>query len=118
MLQFTNARRNIAISTPNVDNSVSKDSFMRDCSLEWFSDFDCKHFEHIMPISQWLLRKFCMQSGFEHVWINSFGTPFARLKGWWKIQLFALLIRLTSKCDNNLNGEILIAVPKKTTGTQ
>jgi cyclopropane fatty-acyl-phospholipid synthase-like methyltransferase len=106
------------MSTPNIDNPISKASFVRDGTFQWYLDFDYEHQGHIMPISQWLLRKCITESGFDLLWMGSFGDPFANMEGWWKIRFFALLLRFVSKTDRSLNGEIMVVVLRKPAGAK
>ena len=103
----------LIMSTPNIDNPVSKASFFRNGTFQWYSDNDYEEHGHITPIPQWLLKKCISESKFNLEWIGTFGDPFAYTKKWWKIRLFAQLMQLFSIADKSLNGEISIVVLRK-----
>lgn len=108
----------LVMSTPNIDNPISKASFIRHGNYQWYFDVDYEDHGHITPISQWVLRKCILESGFSLEWMGTFGNPFINMKKWWKMRLFARLIQLFSQINNNLSGEILIAVLRKRHGSK
>ncbi len=100
----------LIISTPNVDNPVSKASFIVHGNYQWFFDGDYETEGHITPLSQWLLKKCIAESGFKVLWEGSFGNPYESTQGWWKMRLFARMMQMVSNTEKNLNGEIFVAV--------
>jgi len=101
------------LTTPNIDNPVSKASFLRNGTYMWYLDADYVNEGHIMPISQWLLKKCISESGLQLTWLGTYGDPFVYTRNWWKIRLFARFIQLFSKADKNLDGEILVMVVRR-----
>lgn len=101
------------LSTPNINNPVSKASFIRSGTYKWYYDADYKDHGHITPISQWLLHKCIAEAGFNIEWIGTFGDPFVHTKNQWKIKLFSRFIQLLSVTGKNLDGEILVTVLTK-----
>ena len=99
------------LSTPNVDNPVSKGMFLKSGTFQWFTDFHYEDGGHIMPVTQWLLKKIAAESGFSIEWLGTFGDPCGGLGPWRRAA--AGLIRLLSRYRGELAGEILVAVLKK-----
>jgi len=102
----------LILSTPNIDNPVAKGMFLKSGTFQWFTDYNYDYDGHIMPVSQWLLRKIIKEAGFSIEWIGTYGDPFAAAGGLVKKAL-AKMIQLLSSCKSDMGGEITVAVLKK-----
>jgi 2-polyprenyl-3-methyl-5-hydroxy-6-metoxy-1,4-benzoquinol methylase len=101
----------LLITTPNVDNPVSKALFLRESSFMWFNDLDYETEGHITPITQWQLNKLIHECRLDIVSLTSFGDPYKHLrKSWKKMYILAKLIEMIRNKRNVLMGEILVAV--------
>jgi len=100
----------IILTTPNLDNPVSKAFFCRFGHHMWFSDKDYLEQGHITPLSRWQIHKIAEEIGLEILHEGSFGDPFLKLSRWPKLRLFSQVIRHISFCKPELSGEIYIAV--------
>lgn len=102
----------LILSTPNIDNPVAKGMFLKSGTFQWFTDYNYEKDGHIMPVSQWLLRKIIMEAGFTTEWIGTYGDPYGAANGPIKRAL-ARMIQLISSCKSDMAGEITVAVLKK-----
>ncbi len=101
----------LLITTPNVDNPVSKALFLREGSFMWFNDFNYQTDGHITPIMQWELDKLIYESKMNVASISSFGDPYESVrKSWKKLYIFAKLLEKIGHKTRPLMGEILVAV--------
>ena len=102
----------LVLTTPNIDNPVSKALFVRSSYFQWFSYRDYEDSGHITPLSQWQLGKCSDEAGFEKILYASFGDPFRHLDGWRNMRYLARMIsRITSKEVEP--GEIFMAIWRK-----
>lgn len=81
-------RGKIFLTTPNIDNPVSKAFFCRFGTHMWFSDKAYVEDGHITPLSRWQLRKIADEIELDVVYEGSFGDPFLQLTHWLKMRLF------------------------------
>jgi 2-polyprenyl-3-methyl-5-hydroxy-6-metoxy-1,4-benzoquinol methylase len=103
----------LVLSTPNVDNPVSKWMFLRNGTFQWFTDYNYDKDGHITPIPTWLLRKMLREAGFSLEWLGTYGNPAAHAGMARKAAM--QVIRMLSSCPDELAGEITVAVVRKTT---
>jgi 2-polyprenyl-3-methyl-5-hydroxy-6-metoxy-1,4-benzoquinol methylase len=103
----------LLLSTPNIDDPVSKAQFVRHGVFRWFTDQYYSNGGHITPISQWQLRKMACEAGFEITDIYSFGDSYRGMPLLSKQRLFCVALQLLSKADQSLPGEILVAALRK-----
>lgn len=101
------------ITTPNIDNPVSKAMYTRFGNFMWFSDEHYEHEGHITPLSIWLLNKCAKETGFENILTTSFGNPFRHVRGWPKMKILARFLGIVSASSPKLNGEITIMAFRK-----
>lgn len=101
----------LVLSTPNVDNPLSKGMFLKSGTYHWFTDYNYEKDGHIMPITQWLLRKIIHEAGFTVKWIGTYGDPL-KGAGCWR-RAAAKIVRLLSSQRSDMAGELLIAVLQK-----
>ena len=116
-VKLLNPNGNIIITTPNIDNPVSKALFVRQGSFMWFNDFNYKWEGHISPMSQWEIQKIVEENKLEVRAIHSFGDPYKDVKKRW-IKLY-FLAKLIEKIENykkssDLMGEILVLILRLT----
>lgn len=102
----------LLLSTPNIDNPVAKGLFLKSGTFQWFTDYNYENDGHIMPVSQWLLRKIIQEAGFSTAWIGTYGDPFGAARGLIR-KVLARIIQLLSSCESGMGGEITVAVLKK-----
>ncbi|HVN95346.1 MAG TPA: methyltransferase domain-containing protein [Syntrophorhabdaceae bacterium] len=101
----------LLMTTPNVDNPVSKALFVRQGSFMWFNDYNYETDGHITPITQWQLYKIISEHGMKVVSITSFGDPYVSAKKEWKkLYILAKGIEKLYNKKNALLGEILVLV--------
>jgi len=100
------------LSTPNVDNPLSKGMFLKSGIFQWFTDYHYDNDGHIMPITQWMMRKMVAEAGFTIEWAGTYGNP-SRGTGVAR-RAAAGLIRLLCSCSREMAGEILVVVARKT----
>jgi len=104
----------LLLSTPNVDNPVSKALFARFGTHLWFDDDRYAKDGHITPVSSWQLAKSADETGFSFVGRKTFGDPYRHTASWPKLRWFARLIQLVTTQPASMNGEILLALLQKT----
>ena len=105
----------LLLSTPNVDSPVSKSLFIRYGRFKYFDDDNYIGDGHILPISQWLLKKALSEAGFAVRWLGTFGDPYKGMKWFSRTRLLALLVAaLSPEEPKRLAGEILVLLAQKT----
>ncbi len=102
----------LVLTTPNVDNPVSKGIFLKSGKFQWFTDENYEKDGHISPITQCQLQRMIKEAGFTTVWLGTFGDPFRSGYGLCKRLIMRGISKL-SKTPLSLNGEILVAVMRK-----
>jgi 2-polyprenyl-3-methyl-5-hydroxy-6-metoxy-1,4-benzoquinol methylase len=107
---------NLLVTTPNLDNPVSKALFVRFGTHLWFDDRAYQRDGHITPLSLWQLQKCARAAGLEVVSTTTFGAPYAQASNWLKLRLFARILGAVMTTSVNLQGEILVVVLRKPTG--
>lgn len=110
--RLLNAGGYLVLSTPNIDNPVAKGMYLKSGTFQWFTDYNYAYDGHIMPLSQWLLRKIIEEAGFSIEWAGSFGDPFRLVTSRFKRAL-GRVIQLFSSCSGEMAGEITVVVLKK-----
>lgn len=110
--KLLNADGRVILSTPNIDNPVAKGMYLKSGTFQWFTDHNYCYDGHIMPLSQWLLRKIIQEAGFTIEWAGTFGDPFSKVESPLKRAL-ARAIQLISSCKGEMAGEITVVVLKK-----
>lgn len=100
----------LILSTPNIDNPLSKALFVRDGLFQWFGDTDYTTHGHLMPIPQRLLARCARECGFEMRWRGTYGNPLAGTGGWAKMRLFARVLGCFDRSPRSMRGEILVVV--------
>ena len=100
----------LILTTPNIDNPVSKAMFVRQGEFHWFTDKNYDEIGHITPISQWVLKKCAIEAGFQLIWFKSHGNILDTINKWWKMKLLAKAIQFISINSKKLDGEILVAL--------
>jgi 2-polyprenyl-3-methyl-5-hydroxy-6-metoxy-1,4-benzoquinol methylase len=103
----------MVLSTPNVDSTASKASFIRSGSFLWFTEADYEAHGHITPLTQWQIHKAFSEAGFRFLWKGSFGGGASQLVGSPRLKLLARLVDLISAADSQLAGEIFVAALEK-----
>lgn len=103
----------LLLTTPNIDNPVSLAFFVRLGCFQWFSEENYQNEGHITPISQYFMKKILEEAGFVDIQISSFGNPFLKTQGWWKMRLLAKVLGFLSPSNKSLQGEILIVRARK-----
>lgn len=103
----------LVLSTPNVDNPVSRAFFVRYGTFLWFRDEDYSGDGHITPCSQWYLEKCIREVGFEWEWKSSYGDPFRHLRKWPKLRFLAWILNKISELSHDLRGEVLTVALRK-----
>lgn len=103
----------LILSTPNVDSVASIVSHMRHGTYQWFSDADYKHDGHISPLMQWQIDKCFVEAGFVFSYKGSYGDRYDRLEGSPRLILLAKLVNLLSTLQDELKGQIFVAVCEK-----
>jgi SAM-dependent methyltransferase len=106
----------LILTTPNVDNPVSKLSFVRRGRFQWFWDGDYDTFGHITPLTQWQVRCCLEEVPLEIVSLGSFGNPYRLIRGSWRAYVAARLIGFMGDLDPGLRGEVLVAVARRPAG--
>ena len=102
----------LLISSPNLDSPVSKAFFVRYGTYKWFLDKDYETEGHILPVSQWLLKKCIYEAGLTVCKDYSYGDTYKSLNKWWAMRILSKLISIVSLCQKRLEGEIYILVSK------
>jgi len=97
------------ITTPNIQNAVSKAMFCRSGRYQWFSETQSRE-GHITPLSAWQIHQYAEEAGFRVRRTNSFGDPFGAVRHWWRMRLFAKLIQLIDTLPKEQAGEILVTL--------
>lgn len=103
----------LVLSTPNVDNPVSKALFNRAGYFHWFSDINYRKEGHLTPLSQLQLHRIAAENKFAIEWQGSMGNPFAHLKSWPRMRMLAKFCDLVSTIPKTLRGEVLMLILKK-----
>ena len=104
----------LLLSTPNIDSPVSKSLFIRSGQFKYFGDDQYTGSGHIVPISQWLLKKALSEAGFAVQWLGTFGDPCKGMKWLSRTRLLALLVAVLSPEEpKRLAGEILVLLAQK-----
>jgi SAM-dependent methyltransferase len=108
----------LLLSTLNVDSPVSKSLFIRYGRIKYFDDDNYIGDGHILPISQWLLKK-ASEAGFAVRWLGTFGDPYKGMKWLSRTRLLALLVAaLSPEEPKRLAGEILVLLAQKTSDSE
>lgn len=107
----------LILTTPNVDNPVSKLSFIRRGRFQWFWDGDYDTLGHISPLTQWQVRRCVEEVPLDIVSLGSVGNPYRLIRGSWPAYLAARLIAFLDDLDPGLRGEVLVAVARKPAGS-
>lgn len=100
------------ITTPNVENPVSKAMFCRTGRGQWFEAKHSQH-GHISPQATWQLAEGAEEAGFQVVRVETFGDPFNAVRTWWKMRIFAQLIAALDGLPKERQGEILVIVLRR-----
>lgn len=103
----------LIVSTPNIDSPASIASFLRSGTFLWFSDTEYKVDGHITPLSQWQLDKCFSEAGFLLRWKGSFGNADQKIAGSPRLRLLSEGVKRLSSRNNDVEGEIYIAVLEK-----
>lgn len=106
----------IFVTTPNINNPVSKALNLRFDYFQWFSEDDYKREGHISPISLSQIRRFSSEFDLEIICLTSFGDPFRIVNKWPRMKLLSKMINLITKLPRDLAGEILVVIYSKVTG--
>jgi SAM-dependent methyltransferase len=101
------------ITTPNIDNPVSKAMFARFGYSMWFNDEHYEREGHITPLSLWQIRKCAHEAGFDIIFTSSFGNPYRHVRGWPKMKILAWILGAISNPSATEMGEILIMAMRK-----
>lgn len=110
-LKIIKSGGNLLITTPNVENPVSKALFVREGSLMWFNDRNYHVEGHITPLMQWQLANIIHESRLSIKSLTAFGNPYESVRNSWKkIYVLAKVIEKIIQKKDSLNGEILVAV--------
>jgi SAM-dependent methyltransferase len=97
------------LTTPNTACAVSLAFQMRLGHSMWFSHQDYKDVGHINPLTSWHFEVMTREAGLQIEYLDSFGDPFALVRGWPKMKFLAKLIKLLSAPTAH-QGEILVMV--------
>lgn len=98
----------VLLTTPNIENPLSKAMFVRDGLFQWFTDRNYRSEGHITPISRWYLNKALNEADLHLIEITSYGNVLNSIRGWWRMKLLAWLIKKLS--HHECNGEILCII--------
>ena len=101
----------MVLSTPNVENAVSKALFIRSSFFMWFSEKDYEGEGHITPLTQSQIHKVFSEAGFLFRWEGSFGDGADRIiENSEQLKLLTRLVRSFSTVEDQLAREIYVAV--------
>lgn|GEM_PF-481794 len=100
------------LSTPNIDNPVSKAYFARLGYFQWFSNNDYESEGHITPVSFRQLQWIIIETGFKIVLVDSYGNPWDRVQNWRSMRLLAKLLAWLMP-DEIPQDEILLLIVQK-----
>ena len=106
----------LLLSTPNLDNPVSKLYFVRHGTFQWFGPDDYQDAGHIMPIPAWVIQQSAAEAGFACAWEDSYGEPFRELRelpGRWKQRAVARLLAVLNQRPARLRGEIYLTLLRR-----
>jgi 2-polyprenyl-3-methyl-5-hydroxy-6-metoxy-1,4-benzoquinol methylase len=99
------------MTTPNIDNAVSKTMFLRQGTFQWFSDYNYETEGHISPLGLWQFDKLIRESMMVTKDLSSFGDAFeSARKHWKKFYCLAKYMQMFTCKGTNLLGEILVIV--------
>jgi 2-polyprenyl-3-methyl-5-hydroxy-6-metoxy-1,4-benzoquinol methylase len=100
----------LVLTTPNVDNPVSKALFVRTGNFLWFADRDYRRDGHITPLMQRQLERCARELGFEQLYSGSYGDPFRHVTTWRNMRWLARMISWVSAPEQAGAGEIFAAI--------
>ena len=104
----------MVLSTPNVENAVSKALFIQSNYFMWFADKDYEGEGHITPLTQSQIHRIFTEAGFVFRWKGSFGDEAERITtSSVKLRLLTRLVRFFSTLEVQLAREIFVAVLEK-----
>jgi len=106
----------VLLTTPNLENPVSKALFVRNDHFLWFSDRERRSTGHITPIGRWYLEKAAQDAGFVVERMGSFGCPYAEIGSWPKMKALAHLLGWVAGTPPELRGEILFVLLRMANG--
>lgn len=98
----------LLLTTPNIENPVSKAMFLRHGQFQWFSEVAYRHDGHISPVCAQQLRLMAPDAGLRIERLGSHGDPYRHVKGWRGIEWPARLIERVCCPDPALRGECLV----------
>lgn len=102
----------LILTTPNVDSALSRAMLVRFGAFGWFSQDNYQVDGHITPIPLTVLRNAMAEAGFNILEVTSAGKREAAFWSWWKMHVFAALLRVVDSCNTEQN-EILVVLARK-----
>lgn len=105
----------LVLTTPNLENPVSKALFVRHDHFLWFSDKEHKATGHITPIGRWYLEKAAQDTGFAIQCLRSYGCPYSEIASWPRMKALARVLAWVAGTPEELRGEILFVLMRKLT---
>lgn len=104
----------LVLTTPNVENPVSKALFVRNGTFMWFDDNSYRRDGHITHLTPKVLDKILIESNLSLHSLTTFGDPYKEVKKVWKkLWLLAKCIEKIQQKKDPLPGEILVALTRK-----
>lgn len=104
----------MVLSTPNVENAVSKALFIHSSSFMWFAEKDYEGEGHITPLTQSQIHKVFTEAGFVFRWRGSFGDEAERvIANSEQLKRLTRIVRSFSTVEEQLAREIYVAVLEK-----
>lgn len=101
----------IVLTTPNIDNPVSRALHCRLGHSQWFADQHVEELGHITPLDARLLHQAVGDvPGLEVVELGSFGDPWHEVKGWLSLRVLARFLQRVGGREPSLQGEAVVAV--------
>lgn len=101
------------LTTPNVDNPVSRALALAFGHPQWFSDKDYKSLGHISPITVSVLTRAAKEAGFHNLHLESFANPWDSLRAWPRMRWYARVVAILDRAPKHLKGEILVAILRR-----
>ena len=102
----------LILTTPNVDSALSRAVWVRTGAFQWFSQKNYLGDGHITPLPRMVLRNSIAEAGFNILEETSVGEGEISFRSWWKMYIFAVLLRMADNCDTPQN-EILVVLAHK-----
>jgi len=103
----------LLLTTPNVENPLSKARFVRSGTFQWFSEEDYQQEGHMTPLTHFQLSKAFSEAGLHTVLKSSYGDWLRAAKGIPRLRLFAKFLQFLSDKPAPPSGEILVMVLRR-----